>query len=150
MRTWRPDGGSNHFTFFISKIIRKFNLVPEENGSEISWFCTFFVKQDWILPIGIVDDYNANLHEAINEMICEHNWRLYEILSLPIGLRNFHKNCINNRVQRKNDQMSEKWKKRPQIFWGFCYLYCKIIGFTKWQLHHQIMITLKKHRSLKK
>jgi hypothetical protein len=82
--------------------------MPEERISDICSFSTFFMRQDWILGISFVDEYNGKLHELINEMICEHNWRLHEILSLPIGLRSFHRDCINNRVQRKNDQMNQK------------------------------------------
>ena len=82
--------------------------MPEESASNVCAFTTFFMRQDWILGIQFVDEYNSRLHELINEMIGEHGWRLNEIISLPIGLRNFHRDCINNRVQRKNDQINQK------------------------------------------
>jgi len=70
-----------------------------------NWCHWFF--PDWIIPLAYVDEYYASIHYVFNELICEHNWRMDELLWLPIGLRNYHKELINNRVQRKNDEMKK-------------------------------------------
>jgi hypothetical protein len=69
---------------------------------------------EWIIPEQYCDKTIRNFQDNVNTLICEHNWRLNEIYTLPVGLRRYHIDLINNRIKERQEQekSSQKNKKR--------------------------------------